>query len=37
MAPPRFYEPTEFGLESKIREKLEHLRSLDRKARGAKR
>jgi putative ATPase len=32
MAPPRFYEPTEFGLESKIREKLEYLRSLDRKA-----
>ena len=27
----RWYEPTERGLESKIREKLEHLRSLDAK------
>ena len=33
MTPPKFYEPTEFGLEAKIREKLEYLRSLDRKAR----
>ncbi|MEQ1773030.1 MAG: replication-associated recombination protein A [Burkholderiales bacterium] len=33
MAPPTLYEPTEFGLEAKIREKLEYLRSLDRKAR----
>ena len=33
MTPPKLYEPTEFGLEAKIREKLEHLRSLDRKAR----
>ena len=33
MTPPRLYEPTEFGLEAKIREKLEYLRSLDRKAR----
>lgn len=32
MATPTFYQPTEFGLESKIREKLEHLRSLDRNA-----
>ncbi len=29
MAPPTLYEPTEFGLEAKIREKLEYLRSLD--------
>jgi putative ATPase len=33
MTPPKLYEPTEFGMEAKIREKLEHLRSLDRKAR----
>ena len=32
MTPPKFYEPTEFGLEAKIREKLDHLRSLDRSA-----
>ena len=32
MAPPKLYEPTEFGLEAKIREKLDYLRSLDRKA-----
>ncbi len=32
MTPPKFYEPTEFGLEAKIREKLDYLRSLDRKA-----
>jgi putative ATPase len=32
MTPPTLYEPTEFGLEAKIREKLEYLRSLDRKA-----
>ncbi len=32
MTPPRFYEPTEFGLEAKIREKLEYLRGLDRNA-----
>jgi putative ATPase len=32
MTPPTLYEPTEFGLEAKIREKLEHLRALDRKA-----
>ena len=30
MTPPTLYEPTEFGLEAKIREKLEYLRSLDR-------
>lgn len=29
---PSFYEPTSRGLEAKIREKLEQLRSLDRKA-----
>ena len=34
MTPPKLYEPTEFGLESKIREKLEYLRSLDRKAKN---
>jgi putative ATPase len=33
MTPPKLYQPTEFGLELKIREKLEYLRSLDRKAR----
>jgi putative ATPase len=32
MANPRWYEPTTRGLESKIREKLLHLRSLDAKA-----
>jgi len=32
MTPPTLYEPTEFGLEAKIREKLEYLRSLDRTA-----
>ena len=32
MTPPNLYEPTEFGLEAKIREKLDYLRSLDRKA-----
>jgi putative ATPase len=31
LAPPRFYEATDRGLEAKIRERLEHLRSLDRK------
>ncbi len=34
MAPQRFYAPTERGLEGKIREKLERLRSEDRNARG---
>jgi putative ATPase len=33
MTPTSFYQPTEYGLESKIRDKLEYLRSLDRKAR----
>ncbi len=33
MTPPTLYEPTEFGLEGKIREKLDYLRGLDRKAR----
>ena len=32
MTPPKFYQPTEFGLEAKIREKLDYRRSLDRKA-----
>jgi len=32
LTPPSFYEPTERGLEAKIREKLAHLRSLDREA-----
>ena len=32
MTPPKLYEPTEFGLEGKIREKLAYLRDLDRKA-----
>ena len=32
MASPRFYKPTLQGLEAKIRERLEHLRELDRKA-----
>jgi len=36
MTPPTLYEPTEFGLEAKIREKLEYLRGLDRKS-GSKR
>jgi putative ATPase len=36
MTPPKLYEPTEFGLESKIREKLEYLRSLDRNASKAR-
>ncbi len=34
MAEPGWYRPTPRGLESKIGEKLEHLRQLDRKARG---
>ena len=32
MTPPMFYEPAPRGLEAKIREKLEHLRELDRQA-----
>jgi putative ATPase len=31
MEPPRWYRPTDRGLEAKIREKLEHLRALDEK------
>jgi len=34
MAEPGWYRPTPRGLEGKIGEKLEHLRQLDRKARG---
>ncbi|MGH8662507.1 MAG: replication-associated recombination protein A [Burkholderiales bacterium] len=33
MKPPEFYRPTDRGLEARIREHLEHLRQLDRKAR----
>ena len=33
MAQPRLYEPTQRGLEAKIKERLDHLRDLDRKAR----
>jgi putative ATPase len=33
MAAPGWYRPTDRGLEAKIREKLEHLRALDKKAR----
>jgi putative ATPase len=36
MTPPKLYEPTEFGLEAKIREKLEYLRGLDRSATNKK-
>ena len=32
MTPPRFYKPTLHGLEAKIKERLDHLRELDRKA-----
>lgn len=34
MPETRYYEPVDRGLEQKIRAKLEHLRALDRKARG---
>ena len=34
MDPPGWYRPTDRGLEAKIREKLEHLRSRDAQARG---
>jgi len=34
LPPPRFYEPTERGLEARIRERLEGLRELDRQAVG---
>ena len=33
MAPPGWYQPTDRGLEGKIREKLEHLRALDARQR----
>jgi putative ATPase len=36
MAPPRWYQPTDRGLEAKIREKLEHLRALDAGAKKLK-
>jgi len=36
MEPHRWYQPTDRGLEAKIREKLEHLRSLDEKAKKLK-
>ncbi len=32
MKQPVFYEPTSFGLEAKIKERLDHLRELDRQA-----
>jgi putative ATPase len=34
MAPVEFYKPTPRGLEGRIRERLEELRELDRKAKG---
>lgn len=36
LAPPPLYEATDRGLEAKIRERLEHLRSLDRKSRSSR-
>jgi len=36
MAPPRLYEPTERGLEAKIKARLDELRALDAKARNRK-
>ncbi len=36
MEPHRWYQPTDRGLEAKIREKLEHLRSLDDRAKKLK-
>jgi putative ATPase len=36
MEPPAWYQPTDRGLEAKIREKLEHLRALDARHRGGK-
>jgi putative ATPase len=36
MEPREFYRPTERGLEAKIRERLEHLRELDRTGRARK-
>ena len=36
MEPHRWYQPTDRGLEAKIREKLEHLRSLDSRAKKLK-
>jgi putative ATPase len=32
MAPPQFYAPTVRGLEAKLKERLEYLHELDRKA-----
>ncbi|MEK6592116.1 MAG: replication-associated recombination protein A [Pseudomonadota bacterium] len=37
MRQPQFYAPTTRGLEAKIRERLEHLRDLDRQAAGKER
>ncbi|MDR2688182.1 MAG: replication-associated recombination protein A [Azoarcus sp.] len=34
MTPPRWYRPTPYGMESRIAEKLAHLRALDEAARG---
>jgi len=36
MEPKRWYQPTDRGLEAKIRERLEHLRSLDERAKKLK-
>jgi hypothetical protein len=36
MPPPRLYEPTERGLEGKIRARLAELRELDEQARRRK-
>jgi putative ATPase len=36
MEPPRWYQPTDRGLEAKIREKLEYLRSRDAEAKKVK-
>ena len=36
LSPQRFYEPTERGLESRIREKLERLRGLNAQAKTSK-
>ena len=36
MEPHRWYQPTDRGLEAKIRERLEHLRALDEKAKKLK-
>ncbi len=37
MAQPKFYEPTPRGLEAKIKERLDHLRELDKQTAGKER